>query len=243
MIMPDNAELGPLDVQLLKVDELGERSSGLTITDAMNTLKTQAFDMFEDYFLQLRFKSGQQITTKSAAEIAANITVGLYSPIYEQIDPMRLGETERALRIALEYGERVGKYNLKPDALTKLVAGYPDHGFVIDRMEAETLFEKVRFPSELEIEVANELESIVDDSLRKGEAILFNLTKEISTEPGEDTNEQGDAKSCKPDQATQQPEDSPSNEAAEQEAVANSNGDEKQVVTKKPGQLHQLLKK
>ena len=35
---------------------------------------------------------------------------------------------------------------LKPDALNTLIAGYPSHGFVIDRKEAEKLFNKVYKP-------------------------------------------------------------------------------------------------
>ena len=62
---------------------------------------------------------------------------------------------DRANRIAYEYGMRlaqIGK-NASEDAVLKLVAGYPDHGFVIDEREARTLFERVRQPSALEVEL------------------------------------------------------------------------------------------
>ena len=49
-----------------------------------------------------------------SAEIATNVTVGLLSGLYNQIDPIRLAEMDRSLKIASEYGERIGKSNLKP---------------------------------------------------------------------------------------------------------------------------------
>ena len=49
---------------------------------------------------------------------------------------MRVGEYDRAMRIASEYATRLGKANLKDGALRRLVEGYPAHGFVIDKKEA-----------------------------------------------------------------------------------------------------------
>lgn len=184
IIMSDCSEMGPIDIQLLKTDELGERSSGLTITQAMATLQTEAFSMFEDHFLKLRFRSGFQISTKSAAEIAANITVGLFSPVYAQLDPVRIGEIDRAVRIAIEYGERIGKDNIKADSLSKLVAGYPDHAFVIDRAEAKDLFVNVREPTEAEFKLDNLLRSVVRGALSSNKTVVANLTKE-SAEKGD----------------------------------------------------------
>jgi hypothetical protein len=70
-------------------------------------------------------------------------------PIYEQIDPVRLAEIERLLRIASEYGDRLDAGNLKPGALAKLLAGYPSHGFVIDRAEAGTIFSNISEPTDI----------------------------------------------------------------------------------------------
>lgn len=182
LIMSDYAEMGPLDVQLRKSDELGEYSSGLTITQSLSSLQTEAFSMFEDYFLRLRYSSGLQITTKTAAEIAANLTIGLFKPIYNQVDPLRIGETDRAVRISMEYGDRIGKYNLKPNALVKLVSGYPDHNFVIDRTEAKELFNRVREPSEAENKLANHLHGLVEDMISKNKTLVINLTSTYYTD-------------------------------------------------------------
>ncbi len=149
LIMSETAELGPLDVQLRRQDEVGERTSGLAPIQAFGTMMTQALDHFKDFFSKLRFDSELAFSTKIAADIATNITVGLLNPIYAQIDPIRVAEIERSLRIASEYGERLSKgKNLKEGALGKLLAGYPSHGFVIDKNEASELFTTVTAPSE-----------------------------------------------------------------------------------------------
>lgn len=147
IVMSDTAELGPLDVQLYKPDELSELTSGLTPIQALSTLQTETFKTFEQSFLKLRFRSGLQITTRTAADIAVRLTIGLFRGVYAQLDPMRLGEYQRAMLIAEHYGSRLARKNLKDSALERLIADYPSHGFVIDRCEAETLFHKVRAPS------------------------------------------------------------------------------------------------
>ena len=70
IVMSTAGELGPLDVQFYKKDELGELSSGLVATEALEILQQKAFEMFEDYFLKIKTKSYNQITFKTATEIA-----------------------------------------------------------------------------------------------------------------------------------------------------------------------------
>lgn len=165
IIMTDTAELGPLDVQIMKPDTLGERTSGLTPSQSLSTLRTEAFECFEKFFLDILASSGYAITTRTAALIAANVTAGLYRPVYAQIDPMRLGEFQRAVQIAWEYGRRLEAWskNLKDRSLAKLITGYPSHEFVIDRQEAETLFNDVEVPLPDEL---NLTELLRGDSLR-----------------------------------------------------------------------------
>lgn len=152
IVLSDHGILSPLDVQVRKPDELGEMSSGLTMDQAMYSLQAQAFSLFESNLLELKVRSGGQITLKTAMEIAARLTTGLLEPIYAQIDPMRLGEDSRSMKIAEEYGRRLDDTarNLKIGALDRLVAGYPSHIFAIDETEARGLFERVRAPTEEE---------------------------------------------------------------------------------------------
>lgn len=152
LVMSDVAELGPLDIQLYKKDEIGESSSGLVAGEALTALQTKAFAMYEEFFLTLKRKSQNQITFKTASEMAYKLVVGLVEPLYAQIDPIQVGEMTRSMRIGKDYGERLKlrSKNLKPNALELLLETYPSHGFVIDRTEAKSLFKNVRQPSENE---------------------------------------------------------------------------------------------
>lgn len=154
IIMSDTAELGPLDIQIGKQDEVGEFISGLTPTQALDTLRSHSFTAFENFFLEFRFRSGGQISTRMAAEVATNLTVGLFSPIYGQLDPMRVGENARSNLIAVAYGQRIATSNVKHETIERLVSEYPSHKFAIDRDEARLLFERVREPSESELHLA-----------------------------------------------------------------------------------------
>lgn len=187
VVMSDEAELGPLDVQVYKRDELGERISGLTPIQALTTLRREAFRSFEQYLIMIRVSSRFQITTMTAAQIAAKLTNGCFGPIYRQLDPMGLGEHQRAMTIANDYGERLDKGNLKAHALEQLIAGYPSHQFVIDREEATTLFHAVREPDSLELLLANCLEDEIEECIREDEMIVRFLSKapEPQTDDGE----------------------------------------------------------
>jgi hypothetical protein len=154
LVMSETGELGPLDVQLTKPDELVPNSSGLDIFQALAVATTNAFEAFETCMLDLVSHSGGAISTKTAAEIARDLVVGLYQPITAQVDPNRLGEIRRASQIAHAYAEKLGSANLKNGAIDTLVNRYPSHGFVIDAEEARNLFKTVSAPSPEEAAIA-----------------------------------------------------------------------------------------
>ena len=148
LVMFDHAELGPLDVQLWKQDEIGERSSGLAPTQAFLSLDAQVASAFQDLTMRLKFQ--MLMTTRTAGDIASRIVSSLYGGIYAQMDPLRLGEIQRAQAVGLQYGQRlIAQSGITNEvALYRLVSGYPSHGFVIDVLEAKELFpEKVREPT------------------------------------------------------------------------------------------------
>ncbi len=147
LIMSDDAQLGPLDVQLGKPDAIGEMMSGLTPCQSLAFLQEHAFKLFETCFLQLLAKSNRQIALRTATQIATELTTGLMGSLYGHRDPMRLGEYHRDMMVAFEYGKRLGERNLiSEDALKKLTHGYPSHDFIIDREEARELFKNVDSP-------------------------------------------------------------------------------------------------
>jgi hypothetical protein len=154
--LSDQGELGPLDVQLVRKDELFTTQSGLTATSALSALHEHAFKAFEEFMLQIKFRSGDTVTTKMAMEIAANMTSGLFTSVYQQIDPMHVGEAERALEIATQYGRRLsgeGGNLISDSTLNHLVSHYPSHGFIIDLAEAKNIFKNVRRFTEAETDL------------------------------------------------------------------------------------------
>lgn len=149
-------ELGPLDVQIRKPDEIFSGHSGLDELQTLAIITDHGYDAFRQYVIDLT--AGAGISTRSAAQIAASLVAGLLEPIAAQIDPHRLGEAIRAINIASYYGERLATSNVKDDALDRLISGYPTHTFVIDIHEARTLFEVVGQLTDDEVEIAERLQ-------------------------------------------------------------------------------------
>ncbi|CAM2154525.1 SppA protein [Paraburkholderia tropica] len=152
IVIGDRGELGPLDVQVSKPDELAERGSGLDIMQALEMTWAHALNAFSQTLMTLRHN--YRLSTRMAGQLASEMAVKVVNPLYSQIDPSRLAEMQRATGIAIEYGKRLDQYarNLKQGALERIVLGYPSHGFVIDRKEASSLFNSVHHPHPSEVE-------------------------------------------------------------------------------------------
>ncbi|MGA3706566.1 SDH family Clp fold serine proteinase [Ralstonia nicotianae] len=159
LYLDDQSELGPLDVQIKKGDEIIGRNSGLDILQAVNYLQSQAMAAFRTYVAELTHDAG--LSTRTASDIASKLTAGLFSPIFAQLDPTRLAEMQRATDIAFAYGKRLNERssNLRMKGLSMLVAGYPSHNFVIDRKEAKTIFVSVSKPEGVLAQVSRALHS------------------------------------------------------------------------------------
>ena len=191
LVVSDHGELGPLDVQMSKKDELWETQSGLTVMDTLTALQHKALFTFEKIFLSIKAKSGGAITLKTATEIATEMTTGLFTSLYGQVDPMHVGEAGRAMSIANYYGKRLltESRNIDPDALEFIISQYPSHGFVIDRQEAGRLFQNVREPTSDETLLAEKLGELArwpnDNNLdAQGQYFKF-LSTELTAAEGE----------------------------------------------------------
>ena len=151
LVMTSLAEFGPLDVQMTKKDEIWEYESGLTVMAALTALQEKSFSAFQHFLLTMK-RGNRSVSYKMAADIAVRLTTGLFAPIYQHIDPTHIGEASRAQLIAQHYGLRLALHskNISTESLKKFISTYPSHGFVIDRDEAEGLFNNVREPNELE---------------------------------------------------------------------------------------------
>lgn len=150
----DTGELGPLDVQIVKADEMDEQKSGLVAEAAFEKLQHEAYKFFMSFVKDIG-ASEYRVTLRTASDIATRMTVGVMERIFDKLDPVTIGEDYRSNRLAQAYAERLNVHsrNLKQsrsfDALENLLSGYPSHGFVIDRKEAAQLFKLVKpFPDQ-----------------------------------------------------------------------------------------------
>ena len=211
LIMADHGELGPLDVQLDRKDELWETQSGLEITDTLDALRANAFSAFEKCFLTIKARSGGTITLRMAMQMATEMTTGLFSPIYNQVNPLSVGEAGRAMSIAASYGEiliQEGR-NIEEEELSYIISSYPSHGFVIDRGEAKSLFKSVQEPTPPQIDLADQLGPLALFPDKEGERenrIPFQfLSTELSDAKGEDiSRNNGGAYDANPKSANSQ---------------------------------------
>lgn len=207
IVMGEHGELGPLDVQLKKDDSLFAFGSGLATAQALESLKDESIKHFEHFLFEFHREANYSISTRLASSVAIRLTVGLLGPVYQQIDPVRLGEVQRAMRVAREYGERLNSKfsNVKPDGLDKLIGGYPAHGFCIDLDEATTLFEQVSAMVGTQLNLASELSPLLLDfnkisahramiaKLSHLDAVELNNSEGVDSDGNEVEDDEGDS--------------------------------------------------
>jgi hypothetical protein len=143
-------DLGPLDVQLFKQNEIGARKSGLLAKSSFEALGEAAFSLYERLMLGITMGSGGLVTFKMASELSATIASNLLAPIYGQMNPDVVGSEHRDLNVAMQYGLRLIRHSDNATFLTvnRLIEDYPSHDFIIDDDEIRDLFKNVDIPSE-----------------------------------------------------------------------------------------------
>ena len=159
-----------------------ENMSGLDILQALNALEAQVLKSFRNYLIDIR--GGCRLKTKIAADIAAKLTDGFIAPIAAKIDPVTLGEHQRAMQIAYDYGERLNNLSksLHQNALGKLIGNYPSHGFVIDWKEAKELFNNVHSPDDETSGLYLWARDIVKNNAIEDEPIVMDVRLQLNNE-------------------------------------------------------------
>ena len=197
IVMSETGELGPLDVQVQNPEELADYASGLDMPQAIHFLQDKALETLR---LSLAgIATGGGLSTKRSAEIATNFTVGLFAPIFAQIDPLRLGRNARALMTARQYADRMEGNLATGHTLGRLIAGYSSHSYATDRDEAAELFHRVRPPTRSESELARGL--VPDSSIPV--IVWARGEDQVHLESGGDTvNEEGSHKANEANQPT-----------------------------------------
>ncbi|WP_375742701.1 hypothetical protein NR800_27995 [Corallococcus interemptor] len=156
VVMHPLAELGPLDAQVEthRHDQMRLMST-LDAVKANDYLRLYAVDTFDKLMELITRRSPS--TYAASVSMAATVLEPLIKPMYAKVDPVQLGEFDRALTLATEYGRRLMRRSYRSlsesernTILTKLVKGYAAHSFVIDLDEAKALGLNVRAPNQEE---------------------------------------------------------------------------------------------
>lgn len=176
LAMSDLSEFGPLDIQVRRNDEFYEHSSGLDLVESMNFINEQMRKSFAETLVDI--KMGSRLTTKLCGDFATKISSSIAEPLYSQIDPQRLGELQRAMKITSQYGSRLRKrsQSISEEGLSRLVTSYPEHGFVIDKEEAKELFSTVTNTNEQEEVIINLFNGIF---MNPSQQIVLPITLEV----------------------------------------------------------------
>mgnify|MGYP001176596656 CR=1 FL=1 len=199
LLIADTGELGPLDVQIAKADEIWERSSGLVVEAAFEKLQEESFKLFFGHLMDIKEQAGR-ITFKTAADIAAQLVVGQTREIFAKIEPLTVGEDYRSNLIAEQYAIRLNLksrnliQNSRVDGLRMLLRGYPSHRFIIDRHEAAELFREVEAPTGKVADLAQALDADVllpRSSSRQQKPRLEYLNAEVARPTEAETTEDG----------------------------------------------------
>lgn len=203
LIFSPYGELGPVDIQKRKVDSLVEQQSGLVTTEAIDALVSEAIKRHIQSFYEILYKTEGAISFETAARISADLTTGLFAPMFERIDPYDVGENARSIRIALDYGERLNKryQNAKNDTIKTLVESYASHSFVIDYAESKLLFARARETNSMEAALVDKLGPLSRDQASLRNPFILCLSKPEETKDA-GTNNSNASGSSRGDGAT-----------------------------------------
>jgi len=135
--MGRDAELGPLDVQLMD-PERQEIASALDQVQAVKRLQASAVEQVDQAMALLRARTGRRVET--LLPIATELVSETMASLLANIDAEHYGQQARALKVAEDYAVRLLLARMpRRDAercARHLANGYSEHGFVIDSDEA-----------------------------------------------------------------------------------------------------------
>jgi hypothetical protein len=139
--MGELADLGPVDIQLNDPVEHGEKSfSPLDEFKSIEFMREQAIEWMDFYAAAMNDHYGMSI--KEALKDSVPLVTALLRPVFEQIDPVEMGEYRRAIAMGEDYAKRMLMLTGNPrgfDIVQQLVWGYASHDFCIDADEASGL--------------------------------------------------------------------------------------------------------
>lgn len=141
IILGEHAELGPLDAQVFD-RERENVMSALDEVHALERLQAFALDATDQSMFLLLQRTGK--TVSSLLPFVLSYVTNVMHPLLQKIDTVHYTQSSRILKVAEEYAirllTRTGKAQRAAEETARhLVEHYPEHGFVIDAIEAKEL--------------------------------------------------------------------------------------------------------
>ena len=169
--MGRHGELGPIDPQILDRSGRIRRVSALETFKALERLLEYSVDSLDTIVQFLLQRAPMDVP--SALDHSHPLFAAIASPLYSQIDPHELGESGRYLSVSEEYVKRVmGRWayadepeEIRQEIAQRLIWNYPDHGFVIDLIEAREVGLKAERLDDESDMICKAILSMSDDSV------------------------------------------------------------------------------
>lgn len=140
ILMHEHAELGPLDAQIFDPDREAE-GSALDEVQALERLHAQALTLVDSTMTLMLQRTTKRVDV--LLPTVMNFVAQTTRPLFEKIDAVHFTATSRVLKVAETYAtkllERRCPRQQAEQIASRLVYDYPEHGFVIDSEEAQSL--------------------------------------------------------------------------------------------------------
>jgi hypothetical protein len=133
IILNTDAELGPLDVQILDYDR-EEHTSALNEVQILERLHAAGLDALDQTMMLLALRTRKKLDTILPHTL--KFVADMMRPMFEKVDVVHYTQRARELKVAEEYATKLLKPKYSKEAATSiarhLVEKYPEHEFVID---------------------------------------------------------------------------------------------------------------
>lgn len=141
LLMGCDAELGPLDAQIMDRDT-EDYGSALNEVQALERLNVVALDQIDQTMFLLLARTGKK--TDVLLPRVLDFVASMMRPLVEKIDTVHYTQRSRVLKVGEDYAVRLLQKRVGDDApkiARDLVNNYPEHGFIIDRDEASRVLQ------------------------------------------------------------------------------------------------------
>jgi hypothetical protein len=167
IILDELSELGPLDTQIAEEKKGGK----VEFTSALNPFKT--LEQLQKFSIETLDMGVRTVQIRSGLDLddcikhAIDFVGATTGPLFNKLDPEKLGEYSRALKVGADYAERLARRYKNWDdkkrgqVISKLVYEYPSHDYIIDYHELNDIgFEATLFEGE-EVQACKQLFDLI----------------------------------------------------------------------------------